>query len=182
MTKAEIKTFIITLIAELTATTCIWDKQNAPKPANPYISLNLSPERDLGNEVRRRSDGSGTLDLLGRREATLSVNAFGRGSIDICNSLWLSLRRPTIVDRCMGVRIAFVRAEAPQDLTELIDGRSWEERANLDLIVSYGISATDNPGYITTVTVPGEFEEPKIVPPETDAAIAKVTISMKGVS
>lgn len=181
MTKAQIKAFVLSLIAELTATKCIWDKQNAPKPANPYISLNLSPERDLGNEVRRRNDGYGTLDILGRREATLSVNAFGRGAIDICNSLWLALRRPTIVDRCMGMRIAFIRAEAPQDLTELIDGRSWEERANLDLIVGYSIATTDDPGYITTVDVPGEFADPVIEPPATEEAIVKVEISMKGV-
>lgn len=176
MTKAEIKTFIVALIAELTATTCIWDKQNAPKPSTPYISLNLSPERDIGNEIRRRNDGSGTLDLLGRREATLSVNAFGKGSTDICNTLWLALRRPTIVDRCMLKQIAFVRAETPQDLTALIDGRSWEERANLDLIVSYGISITDDPGYITTVAVSGELGGPTMTTPATDDASATVDI------
>lgn len=182
MTKAQIKAFVLSLIAELTATKCIWDKQNAPKPANPYISLNLSPERDLGNEVRRRSDGSGTLDLLGRRETTLSVNAYGNGSIEKVNSLWLALRRPTIVDRCLSARIAFVRAETPQDLTALVDGRSWEERANIDLIVTYSISTTDSPGYITTVTVPGEFGEPEIVAPVTDDATAEVEISVKGES
>lgn len=182
MTKAEIKAFIVSLIAELTATKCIWDKQNAPKPANPYISLNLSPERDLGNELRRRGDGSGILDVIGRKETTLSVNAFGNGSTEKMNALWLSLCRPTIVDRCLIKKVAFVRAEDVQDLTQLIDGRSWEERANRDLIVTYSTSTTDDPGYITTVNLPGEFGEPTITPPETDEAIVEVEITMKGVS
>ena len=181
MTKAEIKAFILPLIAELTDTKCIWDKQNAPKPANPYIALNLSPERDVGNEIRRRKDGTGVLDVIGRRESTLSVNGYGNGSIGKINALWLALNRPTIVDRCLAKRVAFIRAETPLDLTELIDGRSWEERANLDLIVGYSIATTDDPGYITTVDVPGEFSEPVIEPPATEEAIVKVEISMKGV-
>lgn len=182
MTKAEIKAFIKTLVAELTASTCIWDKQNAPKPANPYMTLNLSPERSLGIELRRRDDGTGTLDVIQQCETTLSINSFGTGTTEKLNGLWLGLCRPTIVDRCLLKHVAFVRAESVNDLTELIDGRSWEERANLDLIVTYGISTIDNPGYITTVNLPGELGEPTITPPETDEAIVEVEITMKGVS
>ncbi len=181
MTKAQIKAFILAIVAELTGIRCIWSHQNAPKPPNPYISLTLSPERSVGNEVRRRSDDSGVLDVLGRREATLSVGAYGAGAVETCDALWLNLQRPTIVDRCFSAGIAFVRADGTQDLTELLDGRTWEERANLDLIVTYSRAITDEPGTITEVDVTGELGEPDLVTPETDEAIVEVIISMKGV-
>ena len=181
MTSNAVKAFILPLIAELTGLRCIWARQNAPKPPNPYISLTLTPERPIGEEVRRRKDGSGVLDVLGRREATLSVNAYGSGSIEVCEKIWLSLQRPTIVDRCFASGIAFTRAEEVQDLTELLDGRNWEERANLDIIVTYSRATTDEPGYITTVKTTGELGEPTVIPPATDPAIVEVKISMKGV-
>lgn len=181
MTYDGAKEFIKPLIIELTGVKSIWDYQNNPKPPNPYISLRLSPERSIGTEVRRKKDASGVLDVIGRKEATLSINSFGTGAIDKCNQLWLSLKRPTIVDRCFIVGIAFTRAEEVQDLTALLDGRSWEERANLDLIVTYSRSMIDEPGYIDTVIVNGELGNIDPVIPDTDPAIADVTITMKGV-
>jgi len=92
------------------------------------------------------------------------------------------LQRPTIVDRCFAANIAFTRAEDTQDLTFLLDGRSWEERASRDLIITYSRSIEDNPGYITTVIIEaelGEPDQPTTEPPET--AIVEVTIDMKGV-
>lgn len=181
MTYAEAKDFIRPLIEELTGIRCIWDYQNAPKPANPYISLRLSSERNIGTETRRRKDGTGIVDVVSQKEATLSVNAFGPGTIDICNMLWTSLQRPTIVDRCFAAGMAFIRAEDAQDLTQLLDGRGWEERANIDLIVTYGRSVEDNPGWIETVFLEGELGEPDPIVPEVDSAIAEVKIDMKGV-
>lgn len=181
MTYAEAKSFIIPLIVELTGLKCIWDYQNAPKPPNPYISLRLSPERHIGNEVRHRKDGTGILDVIGRKEATLSANAFGIGAIDALNMLWVKLQRPTIVDRCFVVQLAFPRAEDVQDLTALLDGRSWEERANLDILTTYSRSVMDEPGYITTVKTAGTLKEPTITPPVTDPAIVEVKITTKGV-
>lgn len=181
MTYTEAKTFIQTLIKELTAITCIWDYQNAPKPSIPYISLRLSPERDIGFETRRRNDGTGILDVISQKETTLSVNVFGTGALEICNMLWQKLQRPTIVDRCFTAKIAFIRSEQPQDLTALLDGRSWEQRANVDLIVTYGRAIIDEPGYITTVEATGTLGEPDTPTPDVDTGIANVTISMKGV-
>jgi hypothetical protein len=182
LTYPEAKAFILPLVRELTGgTKCIWDYQNAPKPSNPYISLRLSAERTTGTEVRRRKDGSGILDVVSQKEATLSVNAFGTGTIDKLNMLWTALQRPTIVDRCFAASIAFPRAEAPQDLTALLDGRSWEERANIDLYVTYGRSIEDEPGYITTVIVTGELGERDQTIHETDPAEVEVNITTKGV-
>lgn len=181
MTYADARDFIKPLMIELTGLKCIWDYQNNPKPPNPYISMRLSTERDLGTETRRRKDGTGIVDVVSQKEATLSVNAFGPGAIDKCNMLWTSLQRPTIVDRCFAANMAFIRAEDAQDLTELLDGRSWEERANIDLIVTYGRSVVDEPGYITTVITEGELGEPGSIIPETDTAIVEVKIDMKGV-
>ena len=181
MTYAEAKVFIKPLIIELTGIKSIWDYENKPKPSNPFISLRLSPERHLGTGVRRRKNGSGKLDVVSHKEVTLAVNAFGTGATDKLNMLWTSLQRPTIVDRCFAAGIAFPRAEDPQDLTALLDGRSWEERANIDLYVTYSRSVEDDPSYIATVILSGELGEPDMPAPETDTAIVNVTIEMKGV-
>ncbi len=186
MTYDQAKAFLLPLIAELTGLRCIWSHQKAPKPSSPFASLRLSPERTLGTDIRGRPDGSGILDVVEQKEATLSVNAYGSGAIDKCNMLWLSLQRPTIVDRCFVAGIAVVRAEAVQDLTALLDGRGWEERASIDLVVTYSRSTTDEPGYITTFRPKtgestGELGEPDPVTPETDPAIVEVKITLKGV-
>ena len=181
MTYAEAKTFILPLIHELTGILCIWERQNKPRPSSAHLGLQLSPERDNGTEVRRRNDGTGVLDIIGRKETTLSVNGYGSGIIEKLNMLWLSLQRPTIVDRCFVAGVAFTQVEPVQDLTALLDDVRWEERANLDLIVTYSRAVTDEPGIITTVKATGELGEPDPVQPVTDPAIAEVTISMKGV-
>lgn len=182
MTHDGAETFILPLIRELTGKTkCIWANQNAPKPPHPYLSLRLSPERGIGTESRRRKDGSGIIDVVEQKEVTLSINGYGAGVIEKLNTLWQSLQRPTIVDRCFVAGLAFVRAEAVQDLTELLDGRNWEESANLDLIVTYSRAVTDEPGFIEDVRITGELGETDPVTPETDEAIVEVTISMKGV-
>ena len=181
MTTDEAKLFLLPLVRDLTGTKCIWDYQNRPKPPNPYISLRFSAERHTGTEVRRRKDGTGMLDVISRKEATLSVNAFGTGVIDKLNMLWTALQRPTIVDRCFAAGIAIPRVESPQDLTTLLDGRSWEERASMDLYVTYSRSVEDDPGYITEVIVDGELGEPDPVVPDVDEAIVEVNITMKGV-
>jgi hypothetical protein len=183
LTDAEARVFILPLIRELCGNiTAIWDYQNKPKPANPYLSLRLSPERDIGTETRHRTDNSGLLDIVQQKEVTLMINSFGTGTTDKINMLWQNLQRPTIVDRCFAAGISFVRSEQPQDLTFLLDGRSWEERANIDLIVTYSRSIEDNPGYIDTIAIVGELGEPDPIPPEPpEEVIVEVTIEMKGV-
>lgn len=182
MNYADAKAFILPLIAELTGIRCIWDYQNAPKPANPYMSLRLSPERSLGAaETRRRNDSSGVVDVVEQKEVTLMINSYGTGTTDKLNMLWQRLQRPTIVDRCFAANIAFTRAEDTQDLTGILDGRNWEERANRDLIITYSGSVEDEPGYIDTVIAEGELGEPDPIIPEVDSAIVEVTIDMKGV-
>lgn len=182
MTYNEAKAFILPLIKELCGNiTTIWDYQNSPKPANPYVSIKISPERNNGTEVRKRNDSSGNLDVVQQKECTLTVNAFGVGVIDKLNMLVQNLQRPTIIDRCFAAKISFPRSEEVQDLTSLLDGRSWEERASIDLYVTYGRAIEDNPGYITTVIATGELGEPDPVTPVVDEAIVNVTISMKGV-
>lgn len=182
MTESTVQKFIRTLITSLTGTTTIWSHQNASRPSGAYIALTLSGERSRGNEVRHRSDGTGILDAVAYREATLSVNAFGSGAIALCNGIWLSLQKPTVVAKCVAANVAFVRQEGVKDLTELLDGRNWEERANLDLIITYTSSTADEPGYVTSVTITGTLTSTDTTTTkETDAATttASVTVTTK---
>lgn len=152
MTWVELEDFLQALITDLTGKTVIWAKQNAPKPKKPYITLRLFALRTEGmDEVL--VVGSGELLVQGHRAVTLEVEWYGAGAMDGLTALEQSLYRPTVIDRCVAGGVAFFDAQEVQELTGLLDGKFWEERASIDFSLRFTRSTADSPGYIETVTI-----------------------------
>ena len=66
-----------------------------------------------------------------------------------------NLERPSVVDEFYIANIAVNGIEDVQDLTDLLDDRSWEERASVDLTISYDRSVIDNPGWFDVLVIKG---------------------------
>ena len=79
------------------------------------------------------------VDLMAERSlrpATLNVQAYGKGSVELLGDLWGFFERPTVVDEFQKANIAVNVPGDVQDLTNVLDNRKYLERASIDLTIS----------------------------------------------
>lgn len=165
------------LVVDLTGKTAIWEKQDAPRPRSPYLTMRLFSLRGSGGmDELRRTATAGEIEVVGPREITCSIQWFGPGAIDGLAKLSQAFQRPTIVDRCASLGFAVFSVEAVQDVGITLDSR-WEERAALDVHVRYMQSVTDAPGYIHDVTIDGTYLRPTDPVPEVPSTIEQVKVN-----
>ncbi len=129
-------------------------KQDYPQLPEQYITVDLMAERSIGNQERWNVPDE-EIAIVGLCEATFNIQAFGSGAIETIAMLSCNLERPSIVDEFYIANIAVNGIENVQDLTDLLDDRSWEERASVDLTISYDRSAIDNPGWFDVLVIKG---------------------------
>ncbi len=154
MTWEQFEDFLQQLVADLTGKTTVWAHQNAPRPKKPYIALRLYSLRGVGGlDEILLTETPGELLVKGDREITLEAQWFGPGSTNGLERLWQALQRPTITERCEAAKIAIFDAQDVQNISGLLDGKAWEERASLDLYVRFARTTIDVPGYIEMVIV-----------------------------
>lgn len=129
-------------------------KQDYPQLPEQYITVDLMAERSIGNQERWNVPDE-EIAIVGLCEATFNIQAFGSGAIETLAMLSCNLERPSIVDEFYIANIAVNGIEDVQDLTDLLDDRSWEERASVDLTISYDRAVIDDPGWFDTIVVKG---------------------------
>lgn len=125
-------------------------KQDYPQLPEQYITVDLMAERSIGWNVPDEE-----IAIVGLCEATFNIQAFGSGAIETLAMLSCNLERPSVVDEFYIANIAVNGIEDVQDLTDLLDDRSWEERASVDLTISYDRSVIDNPGWFDVLVIKG---------------------------
>lgn len=107
-------------------------------------------ERSLGDQElwdKEREEVS----IAGLREATLNVQAYGKGSVELLAGLWAYFERPTVVDAFQQANIAVNMVSDVQDLTNVLDNRRYLERASLDFTISYDRCVVDCPEWFDVV-------------------------------
>ena len=129
-------------------------KQDYPQLPEQYITVDLMAERSIGNQERWNVPDE-EIAIVGLCEATFNIQAFGSGAIETIAMLSCNLERPSVVDEFYIANIAVNGIEDVQDLTDLLDDRSWEERASVDLTISYDRSVIDNPGWFDVLVIKG---------------------------
>lgn len=70
-------------------------------------------------------------------EATLNIQAIGDGAVELLSKLKLYLEMPDMINLYDSANVAINSVEQVQDITTSLDGRTWQERASVDLTVSY---------------------------------------------
>lgn len=134
--------------------TVIIAKQDVAVKAKQCIIVDLMAERSLGDQELWDTE-SETVSIAGLREATLNVQAYGKGSVEVLAGLWGYFERPSVVDEFQQANIAVNIAGDVQDLTNLLDNRRYLERASIDFTISYDRCVVDSPEYFDLVYVAG---------------------------
>lgn len=69
---------------------------------------------------------------------------------------------------------------AVNDLTALLDSRTWKERTNMEILLTHADYIEDDSSYIDQVDITGELKDSEVVPtPETPTSIVNVQIEME---
>lgn len=174
MTITEIEDFLQQLISDITGKKVIWEHQDAPRPHKPYITLRLFSLRSQGHAEILDTETPGEIEVRSQKEDTLSIQWIGPGAMDGLSQLEQSFYKETIADRCAYSGIVIFDVETIMNITGLMDGVKWEERANMDAHVRFSQSVTDDPGYIETVIITDTTEINGVVTEE------EITITIGG--
>nr|DAV19931.1 MAG TPA: hypothetical protein [Caudoviricetes sp.]DAY82706.1 MAG TPA: hypothetical protein [Caudoviricetes sp.] len=107
-----------------------------PAVSELNIVVDLLSERSIGNEVVFLAETE-QYSNAGIVEATLNIQALGDGAVELLSKLKLYLEMPDMINLYDSANVAINSVEQVQDITTLLDGRTWQERASVDLTVSY---------------------------------------------
>lgn len=166
-----LRRFLRSLMVDLLgidAQSVYWANQSAPKGALPVATLRLYSIAQEAMTEDRGVDEADRLDLQLPQAAVLEVQIFDESGGDPVNrleTLLLKLETPTVTDRCHAAGVAFFTAEPVQDITELLlDGKTYEPRAAVDLRVRFNGCIKDAPSVIEKVEITAKaqkLEKPK---------------------
>ncbi len=132
----------------------IYWEPNAPRPTVAYVTLFINdfiaPNQDWSSD---EADINGIINMLGDRQFTLSMQAYGgTDPLTVLENVRSSLQKQTVLDTLRANGIVFYSSINLIDITELVDSK-WEKRASLDIRFAIGQSYTDNPGYFDHMQV-----------------------------
>lgn len=150
----------------------IYYYQNAPRPTVDYVTLYISSLVQIGRDFTQGTfDDGGSSDLVGDREFTLQVQAYGGDPLTILENLRTSLQIESVLATLRAVGIVYVNWFPINDITDLIDSR-FENRGTMDLLFRIAQMVTENIGAIDTV----EANETIYNPDGTIAIMQTITI------
>lgn len=153
--------FLHGIVAELLALPgkqVVWAQQNMPRLCRPFATLQIFGKRYEKSEELRPT-GPGQYKVVVPMTCTLAVQYFGEDAARHLETMTTGFSRPTIVDRCFAAKVAVYDAEGTTDLSGLLEGQTWEERAAVDLHVRFNSEADDAPGYIESVVIEADIEK-----------------------
>lgn len=137
--------------------TAIWDKQNAIRPALPYISVNIITGPQLDGTPERTYKELDVYTYIFRKIFTLSVQVHSQTNhiallSTLLNSIILPTQRATL--RAAGLSIYNDTDISITDVSELID-TGFEKRASMDITFAFAEEIDDSPGEIQTMQLVG---------------------------
>lgn len=127
--------------------------ENSPRPTSPYVTINLSTINQIGWDwTPNPTDNAGDVDIIGDREFTIQLQAYGGDPFTVMENLRSSLQKQAILDTLRLVGIVFVNWFAINDITELVDTR-FEKRTQMDVLFRIAQDNNETLGTIATVHV-----------------------------
>lgn len=148
----------------------IFERQNAPRPSNEatpskYVTIFVSPLlkpnlRDFALPLVESAPDVFDVELVGDREFTVNLQAFGVGALQILEDLRAALDIDSAMEELREEAIAVIQALGITDLTGLYDSQ-FLERGNLDIRFRTHASTVDaDVSYIGEVQVEATIEHP----------------------
>lgn len=140
----------------------IWANQNNLVPARPFVTLNISSFRNKSSPPIIERVSQDIFKYRFQRQFTLTVNVYSvtdyfKYISDIRDALVLPINREIL--RVAGLAINTVSDAV--DLTDLLE-TDMEQRASLDIALSYGEDKEQAVGEMETIEISGTGEMDKI--------------------
>ena len=147
-------------VADQTGLPAIWLNPNAPRPARPYATLQVTNSARVGRPWTGQVDAEGMAQVAFDRDVTISVQVYGSSSSesrqafgiaeDLRDSLELTSVRAGLADEGWSFRGVELLTDAP----ELLD-TTWEPRAVFDVRFGTRKALIDDLGLIETAEITG---------------------------
>lgn len=144
---SNIQGYFYTLFTTVTGVQVIWAEQNAPRPANPYISLKLLNSNAIGYDYITEPDDDGMAVIYGNREFTLEINYFGNDGLGAMEQIRTAFFNPVIREELNQIGLVFVERLTFLDTTQLLDTR-YERRYTMELRFRYSNQGVGEPDKI----------------------------------
>lgn len=146
-------------------------KQNAPRPTDPYSSVDVMSIRRMGLEEQELKDQPDPeLDIeytaKGHREVTFSLQFYFANAMDNALKVHIGLVRFSIGDILRAANLGLVTRSEVRDISEPLEN-GWEERAQLDMVLSALGTDEEIVRSIQSVSISGEYQERGISTPIT---------------
>lgn len=169
-TRERVLEYFVYQLKKYTDWPVIQAKQNYAVEFPQCIIVDLMAERSLG-DVELWDKEKELVYIAGLRQATLNVQAYGKGSVELLGDLWGFFERPTVVDEFQKANIAVNVPGDVQDLTNVLDNRKYLERASIDLTISYDRCVVDSPEWFEMVYVDAVLKTSDNTKEKTDEKI-----------
>lgn len=138
--------------------------ENAPRPTTSYVTINMNTFIQIGEDYTPRpTDNPGNVEMVGDRQFTINLQAYGFDSMGILETLRSSLQKQTVLDTLRANGIVFFQQFQILDITDLVNTK-FESRATMDILFGIGQTETDSLGSIDTVEIHEElYQGPDLV-------------------
>jgi len=137
----------------------IWDYGNAPRPARPYISLQVNSITQFGFNEVRPPDNLGISKIVAQSRLVLRVNAFGTDdlvgfdALDALENLKLSVSTFEFAKLFDG-KVSFFAVLSESNLSQIIN-TGFEGRASMDTSWLMATEIEDDVGLIEHIIAKG---------------------------
>lgn len=154
--RTDLRTLFIPL-SGLTEDKVIWQDENAPRPALPYVAMKVMSQRFVKQDYYADPDANGVQKVQGDRELTLNIQYFGPDSVQNLEAVVDKLRLNSVLDRFMAAKYVAFNTAQVTDIAALLDKAQIEPRASMDVFIRTKKYQDDQVGFIDTANVSSSF-------------------------
>jgi hypothetical protein len=159
-TITELRAALFAWVDGETTLTTIWVPANAPKPARPYVSIELQPPEDVARDWHSPPDNSGISTIYSDRQVLVEIRVLGdiqpRGAAiaeSFCEQIKRSLQMRQVVDTLNAADVAVLEALPTQDLSK-IDRTDFQSVYMFQARFGVTMERTEDVGFIATSEAP----------------------------
>ena len=138
----------------------IESRQNAPRPIGSYADVDFISDASVGWErtyLEDRDELNVDSYSEGLREVMMSIGFYRDNSIDNGRKVHIGLTRNSILSMFRTANIGLIRRTEVREISESLEN-GWEERAQMDVVLSVIGNDADIIESINSLDIIGEFQ------------------------
>ena len=132
--------------------------QNAPRPAKPYATLDVTNAGAARWLTELPPDAAGNARFVEHRLANVEVQFYGADAQDRASDLGMRLRLPRHVNRAVDLGLGVAVVNGATSVAVLMNENQYEQRGILEFTCHVGVEITDEVGLIEHTETEGEYD------------------------